>query len=41
MVEFSNNKYIAEYQVSNFQELEAKQAVSQEWVLVPVLLLIS
>ena len=41
MLEFANNKYTANYRISSFQELEAKQAVSQDWVLIPVLLLIS
>ena len=41
MLEFANNKYTANYHISSFQELEAKQAVSQDWVLIPVLLLIS
>lgn len=41
MVEFGNNKDIAKYHVSSFQELEAKQAMSQGWIQVPALLLIS
>ena len=41
MLEFANNKYTANYHISSFQELEAKQAVSQDWVLIPVLLLMS
>ena len=41
MLEFANNKYTANYHISSFQELEAKQAVSQDWVLIPVLFLIS
>lgn len=41
MLEFANNKYTANDHISSFQELEAKQAVSQDWVLIPVLLLIS
>lgn len=41
MLEFANNKYTANYHISSFQELQAKQAVSQDWVLIPVLLLIS
>lgn len=41
MVEFGNNKDIANYHISSFQGLEAKQAVSQDWILVPALLLIS
>lgn len=41
MVEFGNNKYIANYHVSSFRELEAKKAMSQGWVQAPALLLIS
>lgn len=41
MLEFANNKYTANYHISSFQELEAKQAVSQDWILVSALLLIS
>lgn len=41
MVEFGNNKYTANDHVSSFKELEAKQTVSQDWILVPALLLIS
>lgn len=41
MVEFGNNKYIANYHISSFRELEAKQAVSQDWIWVLALLLIS
>lgn len=41
MVEFGNNEYIANYHISISQELEAKQVVSQDWILVPALLLIS
>lgn len=41
MAESGNTKYIAKYHVSSCPELEAKQTVSQDWVLVPALLLIS
>lgn len=41
MLEFANNKYTANYHISSFQELEAKEAVSQDWIRVPALLLIS
>lgn len=41
MAEFGNTKYIAKYHVSSCPELEAKKIVSQGWVLVPALVLIS
>lgn len=41
MTEFGNTKYIGEYHVSSCPELEAKKTVSQDWVLVPALVLIS
>lgn len=41
MMEFGNNKYTANYHVPSLEELEATQTVSQEWILVPALLLIS
>lgn len=41
VAEFGNTKYIAKHHVSSCPELEAKKIVSQDWVLVPALVLIS
>lgn len=41
MAGFGNTKYTAKYHVSSCPELGAKKVVSQDWVLVPALVLIS